>query len=382
MSFDGADNGFLETVRQRVIGEGQTVTGARVAEAIRASGRLLGTSGMLAATERIRAELTGLGPLDPLVNEPGLTDIYVNAPQEVWWQRGNGLERVPVTFDDEEQVRALAVRLVAAAGKRLDESTPCLDVRLPGGIRVHAVLPPLSAGGTVLSFRLRRPRPFSLEELQDLGSIDARMRTLLRELMASRLNVLITGSTGSGKTSLLATLLGLCPARERLVLVEDTAELNPDHPHVLGLESRAANVEGQGGIGLDRLVHEALRMNPDRLLVGECRGAEIRELFTALNTGHAGGGTLHANSAQDVPARLQALGALAGMTTAATNLQAASALDVVIHCERHGGVRRVSQIGLLAMREGELLVHIAASCVASGTVEGPAWAELQHRMQP
>lgn len=209
-----------------------------------------------------------------------------------------------------------------------------MDVRLGDGIRVHAVLPPVAASGTLISIRVPRARPPSFDELES-GGFFGEHAPLVRRLVAERSNLLVTGAGGSGKTTLLAALLSMAAASERIVLIEDVAELRVQHPHVVSLEARQPNLEGAGGIGLTRLVREALRMRPDRLVLGECRGEEVRELLAALNTGHDGGaGTLHANSLADVPARLEALGALAGLGPAAVARQAVSAIGAVLHVER------------------------------------------------
>jgi pilus assembly protein CpaF len=314
-----------------------------------------------------------------LANDPAVTDLFVNAPESVWLDRGHGLERSGVSFPSEEALRALAVRLVAAAGRRLDDSSPCVDVRLPGGYRVHAVLPPVSTGGTLLSIRIRRARPMTLDELEAAGTVLPDQRTVLEALVAQRRSFLVSGSTGSGKTTLLSTLLGLVPSGDRIVLVEDAAELVPDHGHAVGLEARHGNVEGAGGVDLARLVREALRMRPDWLVVGECRGAEVRDLLSALNTGHSGAGTVHANAAASVVARLAALGALAGLTREATFLQASSALDAVVHLERAPEGRRVASIAVVTQGPDGLTVTDALRRVA-GTARasepGPGWVRL------
>jgi pilus assembly protein CpaF len=362
------------------------VTPSRVAAAVQASGRLLGTAGALAAVESISAELNGLGPLQPLTLDAAVTDIFVNGPDSVWLDRGNGLERAPVVFSGEPQIRALAARLVAAGGRRLDDGSPCVDVRLDGGYRVHAVLPPISTAGTLLSVRIRRATVFSMSELRrdgmfGTGTCGGLVQSVLERMVAGRLSFLISGATGSGKTTLLATLLGLCPPRERLVLIEDAAELNPVHPHVVSLESRHVNLEGGGAVDLGELVRQALRMRPDRLVVGECRGAEVRELLSAMNTGHAGGGgTIHANAAEAVPARLAALGALAGMGPDAVRLQVASAIDAVVHVERTGNGRQVASIGILDAQEQGLVVTAALEVLCGQVRFGPAWRQLADRL--
>ncbi|MFF1253343.1 TadA family conjugal transfer-associated ATPase [Pseudarthrobacter sp. NPDC058329] len=375
------DSGLLESVRESMMADAGVVTPSRVAAAVQATGKLLGTAGSLAAVERISAELNGLGPLQVLTRDPAVTDIFVNAPESVWVDRGRGIERVPVVFGDEAQLRALACRLVAAGGRRLDDGSPCVDVRLPGGYRVHAVLPPVSTAGTLLSVRIRREQVFSMEELQSAGLFGPFMRDLLERVLERRLSFLISGATGSGKTTLLSTLLGLCAPGERLVLIEDASELNPVHPHVVCLESRHGNLEGGGEVGLGELVRQALRMRPDRLVVGECRGAEVRELLTAMNTGHSGGGgTIHANTATAVPARLTALGALAGLSPDGVRLQASSALDVVIHVERTVRGRVVNCIGVIDDGPDGLRVLPALEAPAGVPVPGPGWPALAGRL--
>ncbi|MDQ4503792.1 TadA family conjugal transfer-associated ATPase [Sinomonas sp. ASV322] len=376
------DAELLETVRQRVLSEPGPVTPARIAAAVNESGRLLGTAGTLAAVEAITAELSGLGPLQTIAKDPSVTDIFVNGPEEVWLDRGNGLERAGVRFGSDEAIRALAVRLVAAGGRRLDDSCPCVDVRLAGGYRVHAVLPPVSASGPLISVRIRRERVFSLEELERSGMVMAEQRSVLEALVERRVSYLVSGATGTGKTTLLSTLLGLSAPSERVVLVEDAAELNPEHGHVVGLEVRHSNVEGSGGVDLAELVRQALRMRPDRLVVGECRGAEVRELLAALNTGHSGAGTIHANSAESVAARLAALGALAGLSSEATALQAAHAIGAVVHLERTPAGRRLATIGAVAERDGRL--HIEPALMRDVSTDqldrGPGWAALAARL--
>ncbi|MEZ5190346.1 MAG: TadA family conjugal transfer-associated ATPase [Schumannella sp.] len=299
------------------------------------------------------------GVLAPWVREDAVTDVFVNPDGSVWVDRGAGAERVAGTTVPPAEARDLAVRLIAAGERHVDEATPCVDVRLGHGIRVHAVLPPVSPGGAVLSVRLPRSRPLDLGELEAGGFFALHGAAVVRELVARRANLLVTGAGGSGKTTLLGALLGSAPETERIVVIEDVAELRIAHPHVVALEARQANLDGAGAIGLDRLVREALRMRPDRLVVGECRGPELRELLSALNTGHDGGaGTLHANSLADVPARLEALGSLAGLDADAVARQAVSAFDAVLHVERAAEGRRLSALGELALDAGgRLTVH-------------------------
>ncbi|WBQ04914.1 TadA family conjugal transfer-associated ATPase [Kribbella sp. CA-293567] len=337
---------LLERVRTTLAAHGAEPTAARVAAVLRADGHLFGDSTVLAVMEALRRDALGAGPLDGLLTEPGITDILVNGPNEVFIDRGSGLERISLPTGDEAAVRRLATRLAAAAGRRLDDATPYVDVRLPDGTRFHAVLSPIAAPGTCLSLRIPSRKIFTLDELVAAGSLPAGGAPLLRDLLLARVAFLISGGTGTGKTTLLNSLLSLADPDDRLVLVEDAGELHPDHPHVIRLEARPPNVEGAGEISLRDLVRQALRMRPDRLVVGEVRGAEVVDLLSALNTGHEGGcGTVHANSAADIPARLEALGALAGLTREAIHSQISSALQAVIHLTRGPtGVRRIAEI--------------------------------------
>ena len=294
--------------------------------------------------------------LAQLMSERGATDVFANGADELWVDRGGGLERRPPTGLDETGLRALAVRLIALGGRHIDEATPCVDVRLHDGIRIHVVLPPISTGGTLLSIRLPSARRLGMVELDEAGFFSLIPRESVDALVTARKNVLISGASGSGKTTLLGAMLGAAPPSERIVAIEDVAELRVAHPHFVSLEARQANLEGAGQLGLERLVREALRMRPDRLVLGECRGAEIRELLAALNTGHDGGaGTVHANSLADLPARIEALGALAGLSPTAIARQTVSAIGAVLHVERVNGVRRLAQLGRFALDDRDRL---------------------------
>ncbi|MFF0779494.1 TadA family conjugal transfer-associated ATPase [Streptomyces sp. NPDC003720] len=352
---------LLDGVRRRLAESGAEPTPARVAQALREQGRVLGDAEVLGAAEHLRSELVGTGPLEPLLADPGVTDILVSAPDRVWVDRGGGLELTPVTFPDAAAVRRLAQRLAAVAGRRLDDARPWADARLPDGTRLHAVLPPVAVGCTCLSLRVVRPRAFTLGELVEAGTVPPGGDQVLRALLAARLSFLVSGGTGSGKTTLLSALLGLVQPGERIVLAEDSAELRPDHPHVVRLETRPANQEGAGLVTLEDLVRQALRMRPDRLVIGEVRGPEVVHLLAALNTGHEGCGTVHANAAADVPARLEALGTAAGLDRAALHSQLAAALSVVLHLVRDGsGRRRIAEVHVLERDDSGLVRTVPA----------------------
>jgi pilus assembly protein CpaF len=342
-------DGLLDRVRMRLASAPAT---ADLSELAREESALLVDAEALTAISReLSAELQGAGPLEDLLALPGVTDVLVNACDQVWLDRGFGLERSAVRFSSDAAVRSLAVRLAAQAGRRLDDAAPFVDATLPDGTRLHAILPPLVAHPTVSLRVLTRCR-LALSDLVVLGTFSDAVGHLLQAVVAAKLTVLISGGTGSGKTTLLAALLGTVSTTERIVTVEDAPELAVEHPHVVSVLARSPNVEGAGAVEMRELVRQALRMRVDRLVVGEFRGAEIVDLLAALNTGHSGGAaTVHANSAQDVPARLIALAALAGMPADVMNAQAASALDVLIHVARdRSGLRRVSQIALWPQR--------------------------------
>ncbi|MFV0375116.1 TadA family conjugal transfer-associated ATPase [Microbacterium sp.] len=300
-----------------------------------------------------------LQPLRAHLSDAEVTDVFVNGADGLFVDRGNGLERDPQWRADAERVRALAVALIGVGGRHLDDATPCADVRWQGGARVHAVLPPVARSGAAISIRLPSPEVLTLDDLQQRATFDGALRDRLDALVSGRENVLVSGATGAGKTTLLGALLSRSPASERIVTIEDVAELRVDHPHHVSLEARQANLEGSGEIPLARLVREALRMRPDRLVVGECRGEEVRELLTALNTGHDGGaGTVHASGVCDVPARLEALGALAGWDERAVARQVASAIGAIVHIARTPVGRRVTAIARPVVSGGRLDVEV------------------------
>ncbi|MEU7950555.1 TadA family conjugal transfer-associated ATPase [Micromonospora chalcea] len=369
-----ADPGELAVrVRHRFAAEATPVTPAAIVSAVRAepATAVLGDTTLLRIADRVHDDLIGAGPLAPLLADPQVTDVLVNGVR-VWVDKGQGLRQVAVPLGTLDDVRRLAQRLTAAAGRRLDDAAPYADARLPDGTRLHAVLPPVATDGPYLSLRTFRQRPFTLDELVDRGTVARPVAPLLAAVVAGRLAYLVSGGTGSGKTTLLNTLLGLVPGTERIVLVEDAAELRPVHPHVIGLQARTANVEGAGAVGLGDLVRQALRMRPDRLVVGECRGAEVVDLLAALNTGHDGGaGTLHANAPADVPARLEALGMLGGLPRLALHAQVAAALQVVLQLRRTGEGRVLDSIGLLLPDGPDRVVTVVPAWVR-GRGPGPA----------
>lgn len=351
---------LIERVRERLAAESAPLRPNVVAAAIRAeAGGVLGDTEVLANLRILQTELTGAGVLEPLLCAVGTTDVLVTGPEAVWIDDGNGLRRSHIRFADEAAVRRLAQRLALAAGRRLDDAQPWVDGQLTGlvaggvAVRLHAVLPPVAADGTCISLRVLRPATQDLAGLSATGAIAPEAAELIDQVIAARLAFLVSGGTGAGKTTLLAAMLGAVSPAERIVCVEDAAELSPQHPHLVKLVARCANVEGVGEVTVRQLVRQALRMRPDRIVVGEVRGAEVVDLLAALNTGHEGGaGTVHANSPGEVPARLEALGALGGLDRSALHSQLAAAVQVLLHVGRdRKGRRRLGEIAALRQTE-------------------------------
>lgn len=358
---------------------GRPPTPVLVAQVLDGDAVVLGEVGALSARAELAAQVLGAGPLEPLLADPQVTDVLVNAGSGVWVDRGDGLSRADCEVGDEPAVRRLAVRLAGIAGRRLDDTTPYVDGLLPGGVRLHAVLPPIAVEGSHISLRVPRQVAPSLAELASWGTFSTGWLRVLEALVSRRCSFVVSGGTGSGKTTLLGALLGAVKDSERLVIVEDVRELAIDHPHVVRLQARPANVEGRGEIGLTSLVRQSLRMRPDRLVVGEVRGAEVREMLAALNTGHEGGcSTLHANSGADVVARFEAMGALAGLAPAAVHAQLLSAVRVVVHVRRSSGRRFADTVAVLSRGAGGR--PVVESALTRGelgeTVVGPAWPAL------
>ncbi|MGB8407722.1 MAG: TadA family conjugal transfer-associated ATPase [Mycobacterium sp.] len=374
---------LIDRVRERLAAESGPLRPTVVAAAIRAeSGGVLGDTEVLANLRLLQTEFTGAGILEPLLRAPGTTDVLVTAPDQVWVDDGSGLRPSGIRFPDEASVQRLAQRLALAAGRRLDDSQPWVDGQLSGltdtafSVRLHAVLPPIAAGGTCLSLRVLRPATQDLAALTAVGAIAPAAAGLIGEIVGARLAFLISGGTGAGKTTLLSAVLGAVDPAERIVCVEDAPELAPRHPHLVRLVARGANVEGAGEVTMRDLVRQALRMRPDRIVVGEVRGAEVVDLLAALNTGHDGGaGTVHANSPAEVPARLEALAALGGLDRAALHSQLAAACQVVLHVGRdRSGRRHLVEIAVLRRRSDAVVCAETAWHAQSGY--GPGRAEL------
>jgi pilus assembly protein CpaF len=282
-----------------------------------------------------------------LLSNPSITDILVNGHKEVWIDQGQGLEKTKLNFLNEESVRSLAQRLALSTGRRLDQSQPYVDAQLSKTIRLHAVLSPMANPGTVVSLRIHRPQILSLDELIINKTITTSQKDFLTELIKNQKSFVICGGTGSGKTTLLNSLLSEVNRNQRILIIEDSRELNPQHPHAVSLEGRPANIEGMGLVTMKDLIKQSLRMRADRLIIGEVRGAEVIDWLSALNTGHTGSaGTIHANSIHEVIIRFESLGLMAGLSKEAIHSQLRTALNYVIHIERNSeGKRKVKAIG-------------------------------------
>lgn len=297
---------------------------------------------------RIIDESVGYGPLEPLLHDSDITEILINGHQEVYIEKQGKLQLTNITFRNEQHVRHVIDRIVAPLGRRIDESSPMVDARLPDGSRVNAVIPPISLNGTLISIRKFRAEPFQVSDLLNFHSLDERMSKFLNAIVKAKLNVLISGGTGSGKTTLLNVLGSAIPAGERVITIEDSAELRLDRPNVVGVEARPANVEGSGEISIRQLVKNALRMRPDRIIVGEVRGAEAFDMLQAMNTGHEGSiTTVHANSPTDALRRVEGMVIMAGMDLP-TNIvreYIVSAIDFIVQGSRlTDGTRKIISI--------------------------------------
>lgn len=299
---------------------------------------------MQAVVEALQKELTGFGPLDDLLRDPAVEDILINGHKDVHVSRGGQLQRAPQRFGDDRHLMRILRRILAPLGRRLDDSSPMVDARLPDGGRLNAIIPPLAVDGPMVSIRKFRKDPYRPDELMSLGAFDQAIYALLDAMSRSRCNILISGGTSSGKTSLLNALAHFIPQNERVVTIEDTAELSLNHPHVVRLESRIGGADGEGEVSIRDLVRNSLRMRPDRIVLGEVRGAEVLEMLQAMNTGHDGSmATIHANSARDCLYRMEMLAGFAGFQGSEESLrrQIASAVDFIVQISRLGNGRRV-----------------------------------------
>jgi pilus assembly protein CpaF len=319
-------------------------------------GPVMTTSQRTALIRRVIDEAIGLGVLEPLLADPSVTEIMVNGPNDVWVERDGRIEPADVRFTSEAQLYQTIDRIVSQVNRRVDESSPMVDARLPTGERVNVIIPPLSLTGPVITIR-RFPRRFTLSQLVEMGTLDEPTRRLLVAFVRARLNIVISGGTGAGKTTLLNALSAAILERERIVTIEEAAELQLQQPHVIPLEARPANVEGKGEVTIRDLVRNSLRMRPDRIIVGEVRGVETLDMLQALNTGHEGSlVTVHANTADDALYRLETLATMSDLHIphAALREYINSAIHVIVQIDRGAdGVRRVSEVAVVASKRGE-----------------------------
>jgi pilus assembly protein CpaF len=305
---------------------------------------------------RVVDEALGLGVLEPLLADDTVTEIMVNGPEDIWVERDGRLEQVAARFPSEAQLYQTIDRIVSQVNRRVDESSPMVDARLPTGERVNVIVPPLSLSGPIVTIR-RFPRPYTLEQLVSMGSLDEPIAALVGSLVRAKFNLVVSGGTGSGKTTLLNAASGFIPTSERIVTIEDAAELQLQQPHVVSLESRPRSVEGKGEVTIRDLVRNSLRMRPDRIIVGEVRGAETLDMLQAMNTGHEGSlATVHANSPEDAIIRLETLASMSELQVAFEALrdQVNNAVHVLVHLQRYfDGSRRVAEVAAVASRRRE-----------------------------
>lgn len=342
----------VENVQRIIATKEIPPTSAEIASLIREQAGVISNEDIVMVLRRLRSDSVGVGPLESLLALPGVTDVLVNAHDSVWIDRGQGVEKADMDLGSEEAVRRLATRLALTCGRRLDDAQPFADGRITRDdgsvLRIHAVLAPLAESGTCISVRVLRQARLSLDDLIQSGTVPEDIAPALRNIINQRRSFLVVGGTGTGKTTLLSAMLTEVPADQRIICIEDTAELHPGHPSTINLVSRQANVEGAGAVSMADLLKQSLRMRPDRIVVGEIRGAEVVDLLAAMNTGHDGGaGTIHANSISEVPARMEALAATGGLDRMALHSQLAAAVDIVLVMKHTPQGRRLAQLGVL-----------------------------------
>jgi pilus assembly protein CpaF len=331
-----------------------------ISEILDEEGRLLTEADRARLIDELKNELLGLGPLEPLLWDDEVSDIMVNGSGQVYVERQGKLHKTDVSFQDDQHLLLVIDRIVSQVGRRVDESSPMVDARLPDGSRINAIIPPLALDGPALSIRRFGRKRYTIEDLVAKESITPEMVEFLRAVVHARLNIIVSGGTGSGKTTMLNCLSAFIPEDERIVTVEDSAELHLQQPHVVRLETRPANVEGKGEVNLRDLVKNCLRMRPDRIIVGEVRGAEVMDMLQAMSTGHDGSiSTIHANSSRDALGRLEMMMLLSGFSIPqrAMRQQVASALNIIIQVSRlSDGTRKLMKISEISGMEGDMVM--------------------------
>ena len=355
--FETLDVSRLESLEANMASQKVTVA---ISEILDEEGRLLTDADRARLIEEIKNELLGLGPLEPLLWDDEITDILVNGPSQVYVERGGKLYLTDVSFQDDQHLMLIIDRIVSQVGRRVDEASPMVDARLPDGSRINAIIPPLALDGPSLSIRRFGKRRYAVDDLVAKDSITPDMVEFIRAIIRARLNVLVCGGTGSGKTTMLNCISAFIPVDERVVTIEDSAELVLQQPHVVRLETRPPNVEGKGEITARELVRNTLRMRPDRIIVGEVRGSEVFDMLQAMSTGHDGSlCTIHANTPRDSMSRLEMMMLLGGWSIPqrAMRQQISSALNVIVHVSRlSDGTRKVMKISELVGMEGEMIM--------------------------
>jgi pilus assembly protein CpaF len=355
--FETLDVSRLESLEANMASQKVTVA---IGEILDEEGRLLTDADRARLIEEIKNELLGLGPLEPLLWDDEITDILVNGPSQVYVERGGKLYLTDVSFQDDQHLMLIIDRIVSQVGRRVDEASPMVDARLPDGSRINAIIPPLALDGPALSIRRFGKRRYSVDDLVAKDSITPDMVEFLRAIIRARLNLLVCGGTGSGKTTMLNCISAFIPVDERVVTIEDSAELVLQQPHVVRLETRPPNVEGKGEVTARELVRNTLRMRPDRIIVGEVRGSEVFDMLQAMSTGHDGSlCTIHANTPRDSMGRLEMMMLLAGWSIPqrAMRQQISSALNVIVHVSRlSDGTRKVMKISELVGMEGDMIM--------------------------
>jgi pilus assembly protein CpaF len=355
--FETLDVARLESLEPQLAS--QKVTAA-INDILTEEGRLLTDDDRSRLVEEIKNEMLGLGPLEPLLWDDSVTDILVNGHDQVYVERGGKLFQTEIKFQDDAHLMLIIDRIVSQVGRRVDEASPMVDARLPDGSRINAIIPPLALDGPSLSIRRFGRKRFNIEDLVDKGTLVPEIVEFLEIIVKARLNILISGGTGSGKTTMLNCMSAFVPADERIVTIEDSAELSLQQPHIVRLETRPANVEGKGEVSARDLVKNSLRMRPDRIIVGEVRGAEVFDMLQAMSTGHDGSlGTIHANTPRDAMGRVEMMMLLSGISIPqkAMRQQIASALNIIVQVARlSDGGRKVMKISEISGMEGEMVM--------------------------
>lgn len=368
----------VSSIRSQLLNKSLPINAATIIESLRDTSPDLSPLDLIENADEILAQTIGFGPVENFIRQPGVTDILVNRFDDVWIDSEFGLQKVEASWSSETQLRDFAAKLASLVNRRLDDVNPFLDAKLENGIRFHAIIPPLAINGTALAFRIPSKKKLSLDDLVNLKTIEVPISQILRQIIHNKISFAISGSTGSGKTTILGALLSEVSKNERILIVEDSAELNISHPNCVSLQTRGENAEGIGAVELKQLIKQTLRMRPDRIVIGEVRGTEVLDLLIALNTGHEGGCvTVHANDTESVIARIEALGLLAKIPKPAIHALLKQAIKVLIHVARTDTGRKLTEISVIDQDStGSLQVFKALDLISKQRIE-PGWQKLQ-----